>query len=463
MKKTVILFCLICLSLLLLCACSEVTPSGETPGPGVGDDLTGGNTGGSSHVHYLTQHEAVAPVCGTPGNIEYWECVGCGAYFADAEGELEISNPRAVRLESTEHTFEIAYNETEHWKAYTCACRLYPDTYESHSALEPCAFCGYQPGTNGLQYTLNGNGDAYAVSGIGQASGDIVIASIYNGLPVTEIAAQAFAGVTKITAVDIPESVTVIGAHAFRACTGIRALEIPGGITEIDESVFSMCENLQSVTFLPPTEGGESEITEIGQWAFRGCKNLTSIVIPPHVTTVAYNTFYDCTALESVTLPEGLVSIDSYAFDGCTQLSDLIIPAGVVNIGAGAFNNCEALIQTENGVQYVGKWVVGADSTLRTVTDMREDTVGIAFGAFSTCRALTFVEIPASVVYIGSGAFEGCAGLTAAVFENRVGWYGADIATADDGISIYSSDLLTPSTAAIYLTSTYVSLFWKCE
>ena len=43
------------------------------------------------HVHELTHVEAAEPTCLEAGNIEYWYCEGCGLYFADADGEEEIT------------------------------------------------------------------------------------------------------------------------------------------------------------------------------------------------------------------------------------------------------------------------------------------------------------------------------------------------------------------------------------
>lgn len=461
MKKFWLFLCLVCcLGALLLCGCGE-TESTLPDLPEVGGGNNAPSGGGAVHVHDLIYRAPALPVCGQPGHIEHWECTACGAYFADANGEDEMFGQRAVLLYSNEHTSGIAYSETEHWVEYTCACRLPATNYEDHDPTAVCEVCGYRPGSDGLEYTYNGNTGTYAVSGIGQAKGDVVIPTLYNGSPVTEIAAHAFASATQMTSVAIPDSIVSIGAHAFRGCSGLTEIELPGSITKIDESVFSMCEGLVRVTFLPADGGETSPITEIGQWAFRGCRSLKSIEIPPNVTTISYNAFYDCAALETVILPEKLVSIESYAFDGCVKLANIKLPAGLLNIGSNAFQGCTSLIEVENGLHYVGNWVVSGDRALVRIDAMREDTVGIAYGAFAGCSKLIYVKIAQSVCYIGAGAFEGCTGLTSAVFENPYGWYCA--ALASDGSGAYVGGLQTPATAAIMLTATYASRYWKCN
>lgn len=109
----------------------------------------------------------------------------------------------------------------------------------------------------------------------------------------------------------------------------------------------------------------------------------------------------------SVTLPETITDIDTYTFDGCTSLTSINIPDSVTHIGAFAFQGCENVIQKQDGIHYVGKWIVGCDEQLDTYTPtLRGDTVGIAdrgLWPHSICHS---VKLPSALRYIGSEAIE---------------------------------------------------------
>ena len=55
-------------------------------------------------VHTLVHHEANAATHGYKGNIEYWECTGCGKLFSDKKGENEIV-PDDVVIPAIPHTY----------------------------------------------------------------------------------------------------------------------------------------------------------------------------------------------------------------------------------------------------------------------------------------------------------------------------------------------------------------------
>ncbi|MCM1367821.1 MAG: leucine-rich repeat domain-containing protein [Roseburia sp.] len=106
-------------------------------------------------------------------------------------------------------------------------------------------------------------------------------------------------------------------------------------------------------------------------------------------------------------LNKPVLEIPENAFSGCGNLTSIEIPNSVTSIGSGAFSGCNQLIQTENGVQYVDKWAIGCDDSVSSVV-LRANTVGIADKAFFGRSDITSIEIPSSVMSIGSGVFAGC-------------------------------------------------------
>jgi hypothetical protein len=122
------------------------------------------------------------------------------------------------------------------------------------------------PATAQINYAVSG-GAAY-VTGSPNASGDIVIASTYNGYPVTSIGSSAFNG-TGLTSVTIPDSVTSIGDSAFRNCTSLTNVIIGNSVTNIGYGAFAGCTSLTRMTI-------PASVINIGSSAFYGCSSLTN-------------------------------------------------------------------------------------------------------------------------------------------------------------------------------------------
>lgn len=164
--------------------------------------------------------------------------------------------------------------------------------------------------TDGLAYTLLSGGTAYACSGIGGATDtDIVIASEYNGLPVTEIQGSAFRNNTSITSVKIPDTVKrFTSGYVFSGCTSLRSVNIGKGFEDFYpwSGTFEGCSNLENVTL-------NNNIKSIGYNCFANCK-ISIIDLPNKLLSVGASAFYNNTLTEIV-LPDTVNAIGDYAFD----------------------------------------------------------------------------------------------------------------------------------------------------
>ena len=102
------------------------------------------------------------------------------------------------------------------------------------------------PATAQVNYAVSG-GSAY-VTRSPNASGNIVIASTYQGKSVIYIEAAAFNSCFSLRNVTIPNSVTSIGNNAFSYCTSMTNVTIPNSVTNIEVFAFAVCASLTNIS-----------------------------------------------------------------------------------------------------------------------------------------------------------------------------------------------------------------------
>lgn len=105
-------------------------------------------------------------------------------------------------------------------------------------------------------------------------------------------------------------SVTSIGDYAFSSCTKLSEVQLPNTITSIMSYAFRNCESIKSVQ-LP------NSVLSIGIGAFQGCKLLTEFTIPVSITTIGYHAFADCTSLKRVFGLKANIKDGQELFVGC--------------------------------------------------------------------------------------------------------------------------------------------------
>ncbi len=138
----------------------------------------------------------------------------------------------------------------------------------------------------------------------GNASGELVIPSSYDGKPVKTIGFMAFSECFSLTSVTIPDSVTTIRDHAFSGCSSLINVKIPESVTSIGWRAFSGCSSLKNVTI-------PDSVTSIEDGAFSGCISLTSVKIPDSVTSIGGSAFEGCSSLTSIEVGEGHLQYSS--------------------------------------------------------------------------------------------------------------------------------------------------------
>lgn len=148
-------------------------------------------------------------------------------------------------------------------------------------------------------------------------------------------------------------------------------------------------------------------VTAIANGAFIGANELISVVIQAKVDRLE-RVFTDCLSLSEVILPEGLVRLEG-TFRGCSQLAELTLPSTVRYLGSDTFADT-ALTQLvlPSGLREIGDRCFR--STPLTAITLPNGLERIGSEAFGSRFEQDYLEIPASVRFIGAKAFEGALG-----------------------------------------------------
>lgn len=294
-------------------------------------------------------------------------------------------------------------------------------------------------GTLGLSYALKGS--YYICQGIGTATAtDIEIGSEIDGVPVTEIAINAFKDNTNITSVIIPDSVKTYGRYVFQGCSNLQSIQLSYNATDIP---YGFLENCNSITEISIPDN----IKYIASDAFKGCTgikkvNITSLdawckismsALTHNVSSnpIGYygelylngelvkevtfpenssstNKFNGCKSLEKAILPQTAQSVGDYAFNNCSLLAEVYIPDTVTSIGENAFSGCQSLEE------------IILPKNLKSIGDK----------AFQFCKFLE-IKIPNTVTYIGENCFSSCDNLQKVNIDELSFWFNIQFFTYD--------------------------------
>lgn len=320
----------------------------------------------------------------------------------------------------------------------------------SFCALTACESQGDLPSSEGLEFTLNDDGESYSVSGIGTCADQIIIIpTTYDSKPVTSIGSDAFRDCNKLISVYIPNSIVSIGESAFHHCYKlvevINASSInitigqPADLIFKDSSgkewlngkahiknayVSGDAQNGGYLVVLEFTDKGVSKFADATTaikdfsdnklYIYLGDELVSSPTVSETInskqaTITGYDDYEDAlnvaTAINNGRIDYGYVG--HYALKVKTSgVSDIVNKNGY-------------LFYTYNNENYLLGYV-GNDTDLTLPDNYNGEDYEIYKYAFYNCDSLTSVTIGNGVSDIGDKAFSGCSALNEIIFNGTV-------------------------------------------
>lgn len=355
------------------------------------------------HVHELVHFESREATCENAGNLEYWECSGCGGKFIDAEAEHRIGDVflpalghcwgewqvlkeptceakgrqcRSCTVCGAEDRESIALSEHELWpisaKEETCTQNGVKEHWR-------CSVC------EKLFWDEEGDREVFAEELIvlpHHADGGVLEKDAEYHWKVCSKCGQPF---------DRQE-------HKFslRRCSDCKTADpeqcleyrlINGG-TEYE--VIGSYPAGESI-IIPSTHQG-LPVTSIGENVFI-YKPFEEIILPPSIANIESGAFFRNNNLKSCVIPAATRSIGVMAFGECSSLESLVVEDG--NPVYRSVGNC--IIERAGGklIEGTNASEIPVDGSIKIIGEE----------AFRGRKKLEEIVIPASVETIEEGAF----------------------------------------------------------
>jgi|GEM_PF-4166226 hypothetical protein len=144
------------------------------------------------------------------------------------------------------------------------------------------------------------------------------------------------------------DSITNASWYQF---SGISTVKISKNVRYLESQLFCYNVKIQSVTI-------PASVEKIGSQCFYNCPSLAEVKIEDDskLDVISYSAFEGCRTLTSIKLPEGLRAIGDWAFQKCINLSDLKLPSTLVSVGMFAFSYGHiAEVRIPASVKFMGR------------------------------------------------------------------------------------------------------------
>ena len=282
-----------------------------------------------------------------------------------------------------------------HKECLDCGKITVTESYHSGHQYENgvCKFCGraqYDEQYTYKNYTV-GDVEGYIITALGYCkSAKLSVPETHDGKPVLAIGDRVFKGQSDITYVFIPKTVVSVGDEAFRDCAKLETVAFAAG----------------------------SACTAIGNNAFCDCPALKKFEVPQGVTRLSNGLFSGDAVLEDLLLHDGITAVGVETFEGCVSLLTTK-KDGMAYLGNGdnryfllldVTDKTAAALAPEPGLKIVGSYAFTGCRNLTTLT-LPAGVTSLSDYAVSGCSALQNVQLPDSLTVLGAYAFAGCASL----------------------------------------------------
>ena len=223
----------------------------------------------------------------------------------------------------------------------------------------------------------------------------------------TNIGNSAFYSATSLTSIDIPDIITAIGDNAFMNCSGLTSCTIGSGVTSIGDNAFSICSGLTSITV------NATAPTTLGTSAFDNTNNCPIYVpcssVDTYKETSGWSTYASRIEAISRTCPPTVIAK--------FNVTDTSNPTRIASAASAATSFAKIEI---DGVEVSRRSGYTFSTTGEHTVKYYLNNNLIYQYAFSTCSAITSVEISDSVTGVSHHAFMDCFNMTSCTIGNSV-------------------------------------------